>query len=398
MKAQLTADIIIVGAGVAGCATAIAIKNISPGLRITLLDRSFAGNVAAAENVYGALIKPKIGETLPSQVMIPMQRLGIWERFRVEEFSQSGGTRAIWGDAKAYANESIFSPYGSGWHLDRGRFDAMMLAIARSMDIDFQSNTRLDKLERIDGGWQLKVRRVLGQAHKNKALVSEPQNTELTASFVIDASGRSAALAKRIGANLEVYDQLVGIYRFYELSQSADATAMKGDSSTLLESMDQGWWYSAGLDRNQQVAAFMTDADFARAGKLGKRDHFERALRRTELIQPGLVELVPVTDPIVAAAHTQCLDQLAGEGWLAVGDASFTFDPLSSLGIFKALRMALVASYATKDYFDGKDRGLHKYQFLATQEFNQYLSKRREHYREETRFFDKQFWQRRGAA
>jgi hypothetical protein len=39
----------------------------------------------------------------------------------------------------------------------------------------------------------------------------------------------------------------------------------------------------------------------------------------------------------VRTARTQRLDQPTGEGWLAVGDAAMSFDPLSSEGISKGL-------------------------------------------------------------
>jgi flavin-dependent dehydrogenase len=53
---------------------------------------------------------------------------------------------------------------------------------------------------------------------------------------------------------------------------------------------------------------------------------------------------------------------VAGDSWLAVGDAASTFDPLSSQGIVKVLRSGVCASYAIADPLTGGiDPGLAGY-------------------------------------
>lgn len=96
----------------------------------------------------------------------------------------------------------------------------------------------------------------------------------------------------------------------------------------------------------------------------------------------------------IIAAHSQQLDLCAGEGWLATGDAASTYDPLSSLGIFKAFRNAIFASYALVDYMHGRDTEFVKYQGIIRKDYQHYLKKRTEYYAEEERYTSV-FWQRR---
>jgi len=93
-----------------------------------------------------------------------------------------------------------------------------------------------------------------------------------------------------------------------------------------------------------------------------------------------------------------------GPAWLAVADAASCFDPLSSLGLFKALRQALITSYACKDYLaqdvtSGEEThpALLKYQYLINAEFQHYLSQRNKYYQLEKRFPQSSFWQRRSG-
>ncbi len=384
-----TFDVIIVGGGVAGCAAGIALKRLMPELTVCMLERDSPAN--ADDDTYTSTIRPRIGETLPPQVSIPMQQLGIWAPFRRAGWLKSAGTQAAWGAAQPHVNEYIYSPYGNGWHLDRRQFDALLLMLARQQGVLLYEHSQLLEIGRQSQHWRLQLR-------TTAAARGMPELNTMTARFVVDASGRGARVAQRLGIHKQVFDSLVGSYRFYAAADSHQAGNHLSDSSTMIESVADGWWYCAGLPDNTRVSALMTDADLARANQYAHSAAFDQALAATHLISARLAGLSASTAPIITAAHTQCLEQLAGNGWLATGDAAFTYDPLSSLGIFKALRMALLASYAVKDYFNGKDRELAKYNHLGKAEFTHYLDKRREYYHQETRYTQNPFWQRRLAA
>ena len=90
-----------------------------------------------------------------------------------------------------------------------------------------------------------------------------------------------------------------------------------------------------------------------------------------------------VTSPKVNAAQSQHLDEPCSRGWIDTGDTASTYDPLSSLGIFKALRTRIHASFAVMDYLKGDDRGLMKYETLVKADFSAYLHQRTEYYRQE---------------
>lgn len=384
-------DVLIVGAGVAGCATAIALKNIMPNLDICILDREQLNSlkIESHEQCYAKLIRPKIGETLPPSVMIPLQQLGLWEEFLAASFIKCSGTSSSWGASTLYTNEHIFSAYGNGWHLDRQQFDNLLLTAARKQKIRMIKSAQFLKISKQQHGWSL-----VFQTKEQSNL----QQQYIEAKFVIDASGRSARVAQQIGVKKQIHDHLLGIYRFYNQNKEKLSHATVVDSSTLIESAEQGWWYSASLPKQKHVVALMTDVDIAQVKAYRQSTHFDQALAETQQIVGRLEGLTADNKPIVCAAQTQCLEQLAGKGWLAVGDAAFTFDPLSSLGIFKALRMSLYASYAVKDFFHAKDSELVKYQKVAKAEFNNYLKKRKEYYAEETRYSKQPFWARRLAA
>ena len=96
------------------------------------------------------------------------------------------------------------------------------------------------------------------------------------------------------------------------------------------------------------------------------------------------------------SAASRRLDPVATETWLAVGDAASRFDPLSSQGIFKALRSGIFASYAIGDWLTRSDNtGLRRYHRYITKEFESYRFTRTQYYSHEQRWPTSPFWLRR---
>ena len=361
-------DIVIIGGGVAGCATAIALKNSHPSLHIAIVERRHAGDIATAE---------KIGESLPAQAIVPLQRLGLWQKFQRCQRMSNFGTAAAWGEQTIYTNESLFSPYGGGWQIDRSEFDLMLIDAAQSCGVDFYFEQVVKQVIRNEAHWRLVL--------KNEV-------TPIHCRFVVDASGSNARFANLLGVKRQVNDKLIGIYRFY---QSENNNCRPRNNGSLVESHQFGWWYSANLPNTKLVVGLMTDADIGKQQQFFRKDRWQLILKASVNTYTRLQHSSIASDLKVVAAHSQCLEKCGGAGWLAVGDAAFCFDPLSSLGIFKALRMSIYAGYAIQDYFSNKDPTLAKYRKVTEAEYAAYLSTRNIYYNQEQRFFDDVFWRRR---
>ena len=212
-------DVAVLGAGPAGAAAAISLRQLRPALRVALVEPSR----------YNAW---RVGETLSPGCRELLAGLGCWERFQSEQFLESFGTRAAWGGDELYDHEFLFSARGSGWHLDRARFDAMLCDAARDAGVEVLADTRLAGAERSEDRWSLTLRHSDG-------------SERVEASWVIEATGRSAAFAVRQGARRLAADRLVGVaVRF---------RAPGADPSTLVEAQPEGWWYSAATPENGLV-------------------------------------------------------------------------------------------------------------------------------------------------
>ena len=370
MEQKTTYDVVILGAGVAGCATAIALKNQQPSLAILLIDRD---EIAAGTH--------RIGETLPPHASKQLQHLGLWNAFLQCRFQASYGTSAAWGEDQLYVNEFIYSPYGYGWNLDRAAFDRFMQQQAIWRGIHLQVKASCVEAQQHNQNWLLTV-------------TSEKTTTLVNTSFVVDATGKKAAFASMQAAVKINKDKLVGIYRHYSFSSNATKIAR----GTQIEATPYGWWYSATLPQNQLVVGCMTDADIASRMQLKEAAVFDQLLNQTQHTSQRILTDLQSAITKTVAAQTQLLEQTHGQNWLAVGDAASSYDPIASLGIFKSLFMGRLAAYAITDHSNGDTQALQKYSCIIQRDFEAYQIKKAAYYSQEKRFADSVFWQRRQSV
>ena len=353
-------DVAIVGGGPGGCATALSLADHVPSLSVSLIEAS-------------AYERPRVGESLPPPASRMLRHLGVWEAFLGAGHLEVHGTASAWGRSTLQQDDFLFSARGSGWHLDRSRFDQLLAHEAERRGTRLRLATRLLGLRRAAEGWRLEL----------------SDGGEIAAAFVVDATGRKATVGRRQGAVPEALDRMVGYGRFFD-------EAHDRDPRTLVEACEDGWWYTAGLPGGRRIAFFMTDLDLGRRLGLKGPERWSAAQAKTRRIRAVLEGATPVGKMLVRPVETRCLHPAAGDDWLAVGDAVSIFDPLSSQGISKALRGGVFASYAIGDLLVKRDpRGLVRYRRYVRGELDGYLETRRDVYSAERRWPEADFWRRR---
>jgi flavin-dependent dehydrogenase len=352
-------DLAIIGGGPAGVAAALSARQLRPQLRVAIVE-------ASRYNEWRA------GETLSPGCQEILRGLGCWESFLSAGFTESVGTRAVWGGEEPYDSEFLFSLRGNGWHVDRARFDALLWQSAQEAGAETMSGARLCGVERRGVTFYLQLR-------------NPSFDASIQARFVIDASGRQASFASKCGACLLVDDRLIGVCGLLQ--------GTSRDTTTLIEAQSDGWWYSSLLPGSRVIVVWMSDTDLVRQQGLCDPDRWIERLNRSEwtCARTSRALLEPLR---VWTAYSQRLSQVHGEGWVAAGDAATTYDPLSSLGILKALRAGKIASFVALDALEGRDSA-HRYEKVVADEYANYCETKRWFYSEEQRWSTSRFWQRR---
>jgi flavin-dependent dehydrogenase len=199
--------------------------------------------------------------------------------------------------------------------------------------------------------------------------------------MLVDATGRKAVFASRLGGKAYVTDRLIGAVAFSEKSEVAQWT--------LIEAGEEGWWYSVPLPGAGMVFAYMTDSD------LWMERRWDELLRLAPLTfeRAGCMQIPPPSQIVSAASVVR--RPVTGIDWTAIGDAALAFDPLSGQGVFKSIETGTRCASAIARYFDGESNALAEYETWVDETYRSYLSLRAQYYTSVVRWTGSRFWKRR---
>jgi len=360
-------DIAIAGGGPSGAAAAIVLAKT--GRRVLLTDgggdRGF-----------------KVGEGLPPSARSLLRDLGILDRVLADGHRPSPGTLAFWGADTPRANDFLYQLHGHGLQLDRSRFDSSLRETARDAGADILSpaHLRIETPADASTPHRLHLRAHRGGTH------------EIDATWLIDATGRPATLARRLGAKRIEYDALIAFHLCLRSDNDTDR-----DGRTWVEAVGHGWWYSVLLPSRERLVAFLSDADLVDRRALLTREGFWQALQGAPHLHAHCREhgYAPAPAPHGADASSSQLDMAAGEHWLAVGDAALTFDPLSSKGIANALYTGVQSALVILRSDRGDTEARARYTCHLDEIHRVYREQLRTIYAMETRWRHAPYWKRR---
>ncbi|MFV8751494.1 FAD-dependent monooxygenase [Nannocystaceae bacterium ST9] len=363
-------EVLVVGGGPAGGATALILARA--GHEVALIER-------------GDLQGERVGETVSVPGMAILEQLELGEAVREQGHVISPRIRSAWSSAELRDSNMADQPLGGWWHVDRRKFDRLLLDAAAAAGARVWTEVAIDELRSDDEGTRLRAR-------------AGEQRIELAASWVVDATGRACSIARSRGATRVQHDQLVGVVGFPAvIDPGADPSG--ADFYTMTEALDDGWWYTARLPGDRFVAIYMTDADLLAKGRSALAELYAARLAMAPHTRERIdAEAARATAITVTSAASARLDRVSGSGWIAVGDAAMSFDPATGVGVWHALDSAQRAAYAISCELADDPEPRDEYGRDQAEIFTDYLALIRELYGRNVRWPDAPFWARRRGS
>jgi flavin-dependent dehydrogenase len=274
------------------------------------------------------------------------------------------------------------TPWGSGWHVDRAAFDKLLATAAAQAGATLLLGTSVVRATGSARGWTVHASQSAVEGHSHALLLSAP--------VLIDATGRTTRLARSVGAHRLSFDRLVAIAS--ELDLGSDVA----QGYVMVESVPDGWWYTAPLPSGRMMVMLMTDGDLCRRHNLAAQTVWEERLQRAEASLARARGRRRAGGPQVTSAVSHRLRR--GERtarWLAVGDAALAVDPISGSGVCRALQSARAGADATVAMLEGDPaRAIMDYEDRCDAACTTYLEERALYYGLESRW-STPFWARR---
>ena len=282
-------DVIVIGGGPAGCATAIWCAQQN--LRVTILEEQ-------------SFPRHRPGETLHPGINSLFKQLGIDKSIEAANFLRFTGQWVTW------RGETLFQNFGEdekgawlGYQAPRSHLDSILLDRARELGVTVLLPCKAIKP-------LLKNKRIIG---------IQTTHGNIQGQYVVDATGGRHWLGNSLGSELYcVSPRLTAYYAYYKGSCPA-----RDEAPALVGSLD-GWTWTAKINESLYNWTHLP----LHPHPLNKKQiRYPDEFHNLELY--GSVRGSDVTWRLVTNA--------CGAGYFMVGDAAFVLDPLSSHGVIKAI-------------------------------------------------------------
>jgi geranylgeranyl reductase family protein len=310
-------DVIVVGAGPAGAATAILLAEA--GLSVLVLDRARSPRTKIC------------GEYLSPEGLRVLDRLGVLKAVDGAGAVALAGMRLTGPDGRQlvarYRSIGPWRPYREGaLAIERAALDGALTDRLRSVPADFREQVRVTDLIVEDG-------RVTGV----EALDAQGGRSRFRAPLVIGADGRASVVAHRLGCRAPHRLRRLALATF--VSGLADCRDL---GEIFIDPPDYAILNPVGADRVnlslvvplEHAAAYRGRLDAFLAARVKQLPHLARRMA-------GAVRVAPVTAMGPLAYRVR---PTRHGGVLLVGDAAGFYDPFTGEGIFSALRGAEMAA------------------------------------------------------
>jgi flavin-dependent dehydrogenase len=220
------------------------------------------------------------------------------------------------------------------WQVVRSEFDKMMLENAREHGVDVHEGVRVhDVLMERERAVGVKIR-------------DDNGFRDVRAKVVVDASGQNGLLMNRLG--LRMWDPILNKGAIWTYWENAYRDTGRDEGATLViqNGNKQGWFWYIPLHNNIVSIGVVAPFDYLFKGRTNYAQTYDEEVEMCPGVKQRVANGTKVTGYFATKDYSYRSTQVAGDGWVLVGDAFGFLDPLYSSGVLLALKSGSLASEA----------------------------------------------------
>ena len=327
-------DVIVIGGGPAGSTTSTLIAQ--RGYSVGLFERERFPRFHIGESLI-----PETYWVLKRLNMLPkMQRSHFVKKHSVQFVNASGKLSApfyFWDNKPHECSQT--------WQVVRSEFDQMMLDNAREHGVDAHEGVHV--LEVLFDG-----ERATGVRIKE----ADGTRRDVHARVVVDASGQAALLQNRF--KLRLWDPVLNKGAIWTYWEGAYRDTGRDEGATMvLQTADKhGWFWYIPLHDNIVSVGVVAPFDYLFKNRPGTHEQtYQQEVEACAAVKDRVAGAKRVTGYFVTRDYSYRSKQVAGDGWVLVGDAFGFLDPLYSSGVLLALKSGELAADAICDGLETGD-------------------------------------------
>lgn len=352
MKTEKT-DVLVIGAGPAGCIAASMINK--QGYKVKIVEKEKFPRFV-------------IGESLLPRVMDHLEEAGFLEEVKKAGFQEKFGAKFVRGHEVCDFNfaDQFSQGWKWTWQVPRAEFDQILSTKVAEMGVDVSFETAVTNI-------------VFDGTNSTTTVIDKDKNqTQIEAKFIVDASGYGRVIPRMF--NLDEPSSLdCRKTHFTHFKDLKRPPGIDGNRITVVVHQQRTWIWIIPFSNGNTSVGFVSDPSFFEDFPEDTSARM-RALIATDIhTAERFKDAEMIFEPKTIEGYSISTKQLYGDGYVLVGNATEFLDPVFSSGVTFAMESGNKAGKLVSNFLKGEKVDWQKeyteYMMQGINTFRTYVSK-----------------------